>query len=130
VSVLESGSADADASVGDDDESSGEVVERVLREEATEKIERVVWSLIGDAEEHDAGMRAGRVGADVTEADVERDEHPGVRAARLHHDCVLGACEAFRGNSVDVVAVLGEQRHGGGGDVLIELDLHEPAGRP
>ncbi|MGH3812133.1 MAG: hypothetical protein ACRDUV_06715 [Pseudonocardiaceae bacterium] len=58
-------------------------------------------------------MRSGRIGTKVSESEVEGDEHPLLASAH--------------GEEIPVVAVLGQRRPGSDGDVLVELDPHEPA---
>ena len=80
------GSADPDSIVGHDDEGAVELVEHVFGEKASQHVERDVRALIGEPQQHDAVMGAGLVDADVAEADIECQQQPPVRPARLDDD--------------------------------------------
>ena len=73
-------------------------------------------------------MRPGRVRADVTEAEIERDEHPALGAARCPNVRIRPADEVLIANGVHVVPRSNEDGNRLARDVLVELDPHEPAG--
>ena len=75
-------------------------------------------------------MGARRVDTQVAEADIEGQQQPLVRTTRFDDEGVRTADEPFIGDCVDFVAVLCQQRCSRARYVLVELDLHEPAGRP
>lgn len=69
-------------------------------------------------------MRTGRVGAGITEAEVEGDERSLVGNSSGKHGGIWSANKLLVGDGVDVV-VGGDQRVlGGNGDVLVELEPH------
>ncbi len=52
--------------------------------------------LVGEAQDHDAGVAAGRIGADVTQADVERSGPAGPRWTRRRRPRLAGQLGARR----------------------------------
>jgi hypothetical protein len=124
------GSTNTNAIIGDDDERASELIEHVSDQEAAKYVERGDGALVREAEPHDAVVGSRLVDTDIAEADVERHEHPFIGAAGFDDNRVGGAREALIDDGVDFVATLRNERLGRGCDVLVELDLHEPAGRP
>jgi hypothetical protein len=74
-------------------------------------------------------MRVRRIRVHVTETNVERHEDAFRRSASFEKGRVHGARKTLSRHRVDVVAMIAQQRYSRGRDVLVELDLHEPAGR-
>ena len=96
---------------------------------ATKHIERHRGLLIAQTHQDDAGMRSRRMSPDIAEPNVEGDKQPILAHAHREQLLVVDAVQALVGDGVRLVAGLREQSPGDGGDVLVELDLHEPRGR-
>lgn len=72
-------------------------------------------------------MRPGRVGPEIAESEIESDEHPLLVTADGKEIGIGRTDEIFVVNRVHIVTVLDEHRLSSDGDVLVELDSHEPA---
>lgn len=64
--------------------------------------------LIGQAEHDDAGMAAGRVGADVAQSNIQGDEDPFCRGGGGHHFRVRRAGQSLLANGVDIMTGAGQ----------------------
>ena len=82
--------------------------------------------LIAKAERDDTGVQRRRVRSEVAKAHVEGDEHPPLGDARRQYAVVIRAPQAFIGDGVRVMTGGEEQLLRRNGDVLVELDPHEP----
>ena len=69
-------------------------------------------------------MRTGRVGAGITEAEVEGDERSLVGDSAGKHNGIWSADQLLVGDSVDIVVGGDQWALGGDGDVLVELEPH------
>lgn len=83
--------------------------------------------LVVEADDGYAAVGSGRVGADVAESPVERDQQPAIVRRAGQHVRVVGAFETFRVGGVGVVAGVGQRRSCRARQVLVELDPHEAA---
>jgi hypothetical protein len=70
-------------------------------------------------------MIAVRVGADTTQPDVQRDQHPSSGGDYLR---VGRAAQPLLADGVNVVTGAGQDGGRGGRQVLIELELHRDCG--
>jgi hypothetical protein len=87
-----------------------------------------VSTLIGQPQNDDSGVRAGRILAGITEIEVERDEQPAL-GRRLAADYKIGgAAEVLVEHGASVVAERFKQRLGRPWKVLVELEPHDPDG--
>jgi hypothetical protein len=84
--------------------------------------------LIGQAEHNDAGMAAGRVGADIPEPAIQGDQDPSGCGGCSDNILVGRPSQSLVGDSVDVVARAGKDCSGRGGKVLVQLELHRDCG--
>jgi hypothetical protein len=79
--------------------------------------------LVGQAQHDDPGMTARRVGADITQSDVQRDQHPSSGGSGGHHLRVGRAAQPLLADGVDVVTGAGQDGSRGDRQVLIELEF-------
>ncbi len=83
----------------------------------------VVGLLIVEPEQDDTEVTAGRVGAGVTETEVEGDEGALVSDCSSEYGGVGVANEALVGDSVDVMTKRTQRRLDGDGDVSSSLSF-------
>lgn len=83
--------------------------------------------LIIETEHDHPWMRPGRIGTEVAESEVEGNQHPLLVPAYGEEIGIGRTDEPLVVNRVHVVTVLDQHRLNSDGDVLVELDSHEPA---
>ena len=118
--------SDADPILADDDETPRQSVEVMVGDETSQDIQHRTRLLITETEYDHPWMRSGRIDKKVAESDAESDKHPLLVPAYGEKIGIGRPDEILVANRVHVVAMLDQHRANSDGDVLIELDPHEP----
>ncbi len=69
-------------------------------------------------------VRAGRESPDIGEVEILRDQEPPLGLGCLPDLPVVPSLETLIPDGVDVVSQITEMASEGGGEVLVDLDLH------
>lgn len=102
---------------------------RCQRQRAPKQFDEHADALYVRAHNPYARMARRRIGADVPEVQVERDQHAGFVAAHAQDPLIGSAAESLVDGGTDIVASVTQQRDRLARDVFVQLEAQRHAGR-